>query len=515
MQHTPVRRRHVLGMLAAASMPLLPGSAVAQDRVLRVVSPWAFDSFDPLETGYVLARLGIGETLVAVQPDGKLVGGLAESWTVDDDKLTWRFRLRQARFHDGTPLLAPHVAETLNKVRGQAESLSAIPVADLRAENDRTLLIRTKTPFAPLPSYLTDYAGVILAPASYDAAGQAQQAIATGPYRVTALHGTQGTDAAAFLDYWGAQPIIPRLRYTAVALGDTRASMAEAGEADLIFTLLPQSVARIVAGGRARVLNATIPRARVLVLNLRLPQFADLQVRRAMSLGIDRDGIAAAILKHKPSAATQLLPPVLAGWYDPALPPLRYDPVEAKRLLASAGWVAGSDGVLAKDGQRLSAIVLVPSNRPELPVMAQAIQAGYQDLGIALDIRPGPSGAVPGAIHDGTLQAGLIARTYVNVPDPIGTILPDFTRVSPVWASPGFQDETLDGLVGDYLASFDPAALPELRKKIVTILQDQLPVIPVSWFESNAAVSTAVEPASVVLDPYEQSYGVQRIRWAA
>ena len=51
--------------------------------------------------------------------------------------------------------------------------------------------------------------------------------------------------------------------------------------------------------------------------------------------------------------------------------------------------------------------------------------------------------------------------------------------------------------------------------KIVTILQDQLPVITISWFESNAAVSTAVDPASVVLDPYEQSYGVQRIRWAA
>ena len=136
-------------------------------------------------------------------------------------------------------------------------------------------------------------------------------------------------------------------------------------------------------------------------------------------------------------------------------------------------------------------------------------------MGIALDIRPGPPGAVPGAIRDGTLQAGLIARTYVNVPDPIGTILPDFTSVSPVWASPGFQDESLDGLVGEYLGSFEPAALPALRQKIVAILQDQLPVIPVSWFESNAAVSTAIDPASVVLDPYEQSYGVQRIRWAA
>ena len=269
------------------------------------------------------------------------------------------------------------------------------------------MLIRTKSPFAPLPGYLTDYAGVILAPAAYDAGGQAQRAIATGPYRVTALHGTQEIEAAAFPDYWGAQPVIPRpaLHGSQPRRHPRQHGRGRGGRPGVHPCSRNRSTASWRAG-RARVVNATIPRARIMVLNLRLPQFADVQVRRALSLGIDRDGIASAILKHKPSAATQLLPPVLAGWYDPALPPLRYDPAEAKRLLASAGWVPGADGVLTKGGQRLAAVVLVPSNRPELPVMAQAIQAGYQDLGVALDIRPGPSGALPGAIRDGTLQAG-------------------------------------------------------------------------------------------------------------
>lgn len=157
---------------------------------------------------------------------------------------------------------------------------------------------------------------------------------------------------------------------------------------------------------------------------------------------------------------------------------------------------------------------MVPSNRPELPLMAQAIQAGFRALGIALDVRPGPSASVPGAIRGGTLQAGLISRTYVNVPDPIGTILPDFTSEVPVWASPGFRDPGLAGLVRDYLAGFDDAQRPALRRRITAVLQDKLPVIPVSWTESNAAVSNAVDPASVELDPFEMSYGVQRIRWA-
>jgi len=122
--------------LGAASLPGLPAilPARAAERVLRVISPWEFDSPDPIETGYILGRMGIGETLVGVRPDGQLNGLLAESWSVDPDHLTWRFHLRDARFHDGTPVTTAHVAWTLARVRSQAESLSAIPVAELRAE---------------------------------------------------------------------------------------------------------------------------------------------------------------------------------------------------------------------------------------------------------------------------------------------------------------------------------------------------------------------------------------------
>jgi peptide/nickel transport system substrate-binding protein len=508
-------RRRFLG--AAAALPTLPAfvrPALAAEAVLRVVAPWEYDSPDPIETGYILRRMGIGETLVGVQPDGKLVGLLAESWAVDPDHLTWRFRLRAAKFHDGTSLAAADVARTLERVRSKAESLSAIPVAELRADGDRTLVIRTKTPFAPLPSYLTDYAGVVLAPSAYDGDGRPQRPIGTGPYRVTAVQGTRTIEAEAFTDYWGAKPTIPRTRYIAVVLGDTRASMAQAGEADIAFTLLPQAAQAIERSGSARILRLTIPRVRMMTMNLRLPQFADVRVRRALSLAIDRAGIANAVLHHPPSAATQLLPPLLTGWYDPALPPLKQDVPEAKRLLAEAGWQPGADGVLVKDGQKLQAGMLVPANRPEIPVMAQAMQAQFREIGFAVDVKPGPSNALPGAVRDGSLQTALLARTYVNVPDPIGTILPDFASDHPVWTSPGFVDPDLRAIVQRYIATFDEAALPPLRKQIVTILQDQLPVIPVSWYEHNAAVSTHVALDSVTLDPFEQSYLVPAMRWA-
>ena len=508
-------RRLVLAAPALLAPMLRPGRALADEPVLRVAAPWSYDTPDPVDTGFILTRMSIGETLVTAGPDGRVVGGLAESWAVDADRLTWRFRLRAARFHDGTPVTAAVVAAALMRVQPKAETLSTIPFAAIEPNGEREVVLRTRTPFAPLPSFLTDYAGVILAPASYDAAGEVLRAIGTGPYRITGVQGAQVVEAAQFAGYWGARPAIGRVRYTAAALGETRANLAESGEADLTFTLLPQAAQRIQAGGQADILHATIPRVRMLTMNLALPQFADLRVRRALSLAIDRAGIARAVLRDPASAATQLLPPVLAGWHDPALPPLRRDLGEARRLLAEAGWAPGDDGVLAKDGVRLAAVLNVPSNRPELPVMAQALQAQVREAGMALDVQPVQSSAIPAAARSGAMQAALIARTYVNVPDPIGTILPDFASDQTIWASIGYRSPAMRTLVGDYVGSFDGAEQAKLRTAIADLLQTDLPVLPVSWFEHNAAVSTRLDTASVRLDPFEISYLLPQVRWSA
>ncbi len=510
-----ISRRKVLAATALLSPAVRPRRAAAQTRTLRVVSPWTYDTPDPLDTGYILTRLGIGETLVTVTPDGRLSGGVAERWAVDADRLTWRFRLRDARFHDGTPVTADIVAAALVRVQPKAETLSTIPFTAIEANGDREVVLRTRTPFAPLPSFLVDYAGVVLAPSSYDASGTVTRPVATGAYRVTAVGGVQTIEAEAFPGYWGKQPAIDRIQYTAAPDGETRANLALSGEADLSYTLLPQAADRIAAGGRATILRATIPRVRMVTMNLQLPQFSDLRVRQALSLAIDRSGIARTILRDPASTATQLLPPVLTGWYDPALPPLHRDVPEAKRLLAEAGWTTAADGVLVRGSDRMAATLLVPSNRPELPVMAQALQAELREVGVALDIRLGQPSAIPQAARNGSLQTALLARTYVNVPDPIGTILPDFASDAGIWASTGYRSDALRGLVRQYIENFDEGDQPRLQREIVELLQHDLPVIPVAWFEHNAAVSTRLVPASVKLDPFEVSYCLAEMRWAA
>ncbi len=511
MIFSSISRRLVLAMGLAAPLTALPARAQQVEPVLRVVAPWEYTSNEPSDTGYILTRMGVGETLVQVEPEGQLVGGVAANWTVSEDRLTWRFSLRPAAtFHDGSPVTAEAVAASLKRAFA-GESLSAVPLDGVSVDGS-DVLIRTRTPFSVLPAFLCDYASIILAPSSYGPDGKVAKIVATGPYRLVSIDGKTSLELERFEGYARQKPVIARARYTAVVNGDTRANIAIAGDADLVYTLAPTAAARINAARQTKVESLTIPRSRVLFFDSGLPQFSDVRVRRAIALAVDRAGIARAILRHPESAATQLLPPVMTGWHRADLPVLAYDPAAARTLLDQAGWLAGADGIRAKDGVRLAAKLITLANRPELPVMASAIQAQLRQIGMDIAIEVGPGNSVPAAIKDGTMQFTLVSRTYVNVPETIATLIPDFTRERSNWGSVRWSGrDAMRTSTDAYLVSFDEAEKDRLRGAMMRMLHEEMPAVPVSWTEHTVAVSSRLR--NVAIDPYEMRYLIERMDW--
>jgi peptide/nickel transport system substrate-binding protein len=497
-------RRLLLGTAFAAFLAGIALPALAEPGVLRVAAPWEYTSNEPSDTGYIMARMQIAETLVMVEPDGKLVGGIAESWSVAEDRLTWRFPIRAGlTFHDGSPVTADAATASL-KLALTGESMQQIPVDEIKADGN-AIVIRTKTPFSHLPAVLVDYASVILAPASYGPDGKVVKVIGSGPFKIVSQDRNTVLELERFDGYRGEKAKVARARYTAIPNGDTRTNVAIAGDADIIFTTVPSATARIDAGGQMKVTSLTIPRIRVLAFNSGLPQFEDAKVRRALSLAIDRPGIAAAVLRHSASAATQLIPPVLKDWHNPALPPLTRDVAGARKLLDEAGWVPGTDGVRSRNGVRLIGRMLTIANRPELAVIGQAIQAQLKDIGAEITVEPVPSASIPAAIRDGTMQMSMFARTYVNVPEVIATIIPDFTRERSTWGTLNWPGrDRVKALTDEYVRSFDDARKQALRMEITAIIHDETPVAPIAWFEHTIAVSNRV--AGLVIDPYEMRY---------
>ena len=92
-----MRAVSVMTPLIAAMLGLTcTTDSLARDRVLQVVGPWEITGIDPVRAGYVFGRMGVAETLVTVDGDGNPIPALAESWSVSDDRLVWRFALRPA-----------------------------------------------------------------------------------------------------------------------------------------------------------------------------------------------------------------------------------------------------------------------------------------------------------------------------------------------------------------------------------------------------------------------------------
>ncbi|KTT07896.1 ABC transporter substrate-binding protein, partial [Pseudacidovorax intermedius] len=178
-------------------------------------------------------RLQIAETLTDAADDGTPRPGLARGWTVSADGLTWRFSLRPAaRFHDGSPVDAAAVVRCLQAARTPPSLLSQAPIEAIDAEDAATVRIRLARPHGGLPALLAHSSTLVLAPASFGPDGGVRAIVGSGPYRVLALAPPQAVEAGAFEGYDGPRPAIERVRYLAAGRAETRALMAQAGQAD-------------------------------------------------------------------------------------------------------------------------------------------------------------------------------------------------------------------------------------------------------------------------------------------
>ena len=504
-----MRMMKALFLTLTLGAPISVSSACAE--TLKVAGPWEIAGIEPAQTGYVFSRLQVAETLVTTDKQGTLAPGLAKRWTVSDDGFNWSFTLRDnAVFHDGTKVTAEAAVASLRRTLGGVGVLSQAPIAEIAGEGGE-IRIKLHKPFSALPAYLVHFSTIILAPSSFDGAGKITGIVGSGPYRVKTLTPPARLELESSGRWWGGEPGITEVSYLAVGQGETRALMAESGEADLVFSMLPVSVDRLKANPKLDVQIATIPRTRILKVNAGSPFFDQIEERQAISAAIDRVGITKVILRNADLAATQLFPPAMKGWNMPGVEPLTQDVEKAKALLAAAGWTPGRDGILEKDGKRFSVTMLTYSSWPELPPLATALQAQLRRVGIDVKVSVGNSSEIPARHKDGTLEMGLISRLYSIVPDPVGTLLQDYGPGGSDWGAMGWDNKEMQAVVEKLAATSDASVRAPLETQAAEILQQELPSIPVTW--SELAIVSSKRITGVAVDPLEVNYGLSSIRW--
>lgn len=512
-------RRSTLLAVPALLAPLALGAcdagdtSSAGDGPLRVVGPFEVHSLDPIADGEVFTRLEVAETLVTADETGRIVPGLATGWDSTDRGRTWTFDLpADVTFHDGTPLTAEAVVSSLELAAAQeASPLAGVPITEMRAE-DADVVVELESAYDLLPAVLTHYSAQVLAPAAYDQDGSVTEVIGTGPYRVESLQLPAEITTTAFDGYRGETPEVEQVTFQAVARPEQRAIMAASDQADVVFGLEPAGRERVEAADGVAMASSLQPRTILLKVNNEHPILGDVRVRRALSAALDREAMAGAVLREPELAATQLLPPSLEEW-QADVEPLTFDPAAATDLFAEAGWTPGADGVLEKDGRPLRLTLTTYPDRPELPALATAIQASLRDVGVDLEVDVTNSSEIPAGHGDGSLELGLLAKHFALVSDPLVDIDSVFAEGGSDWGAMRWEDaevrQALDGL---------EAGLPEdeaaaARATVVSTVQDELPVIPVSWYRMSAAVTDDVE--GFVMDPLETSWRFSSLSWDA
>lgn len=503
--------RKVIGcllLLLCIAMPALGG-----EKPVVVVCAWETKGLDPLLSGFVFMRMGCIEPLVLSDRKGGVVPGLAQSWSISDDGLTWTFTLREGvLFHDGTPLTGEAAAQSLNRTLTKGAIFKGTPVQSFSGDG-MNVIVKTERPFSALLAYLGNYSAGISAQSAFDKDGKAVAVIGTGFYRLVSFEGNAVFNFEAFDGYWGRKAVIPSARYLAVTNPETRVMMAESGEGDIVVDVPSVSLERLRARKDLTVISQPLPRVRLLTLNSKLPFFETAELRHALSCLIDRDGIAAAILKNPKAAATQLLPP-LNPWFNDTLTPLKHDAEEARAILKRNGWVRDSKGHLAKDGIPYSFELLTYSSRPDLPLIAEVIQQALRDEGITMTIRVENSDMVPERNKNGTLEAAFIARNFGQIVDPIGNLSSDYgpEESRGGWGAMHWTSPTLNDGITAYMSAFREAEREETRRGMTKILQDELPVIPVAWYDNHVVVNSRL--LGIDLDPAESRAYVEGVEWS-
>lgn len=355
--------RRLAGILVAGCV----AATGAQAQTLNIASSAPVTSMDPhyhTLTPNESLDSHIYERLIDRDATGHMIGSLAVSWRLRDDH-TWEFKLRDAKFHDGTPFTAEDVAYTIARVPRVKNSPASFgvytkAVTGTEIVDPHTILLHTTDPYPLLPSDLTQ---VFIIPHTLgeDPATEdfnsGKDAIGTGPFRLISYRPGDRIEMERFDGYWGPKPHWQKVNYRIISNDAARTASVLAGDTDIIEFVPPTDLPKLrddkrvtlaqVVGNRAIYLwldhahtgaspFVTGPNGEALTTN----PLKDVRVRRALSLAVNRQGIVDRVMEGAAVPTAQYLSPGTYS-YVPDLKPDPFDPAKAKALLAEAGFPNG------------------------------------------------------------------------------------------------------------------------------------------------------------------------------
>ena len=353
------------------------------------------------------------ECLLTVGEDGTLQPGQAESYDVSEDGLTWTFHLRDGlKWSDGSDLTAndfvyswkrvcdpevaaPYAETVLGMVKGYDEAIDGnLDALGVSAPDDSTLVVELANPcsyFGSLAAFAT------LSPvqeATIEANGEAwatapETYVSNGPFYMTEWVPGSHITFSKNPYYWNADAIkLDRLKFVLMEDSNAAYSAYQTGEVLMIKDVPTEEIPSLT--GTDDFYVDPIIGTYYISLNIQKAPFDDVNVRKALSLAIDREYVASTLMQGTYTAAGNFMGP---GWMDtdgtefmsnanggkPYIDTTNFEAnlEEAKQLLADAGY---------PDGEGFPTISYTTNDAGYHKVVAEYLQQAWAELGIDLQV---------------------------------------------------------------------------------------------------------------------------------
>lgn len=457
--------RIVLFVIALALLVISVAPVAAQDNILRITSNFDIRTADPhiayeTETWTTVGLFYRG--LVEMITTDTVGPALAESWTVSDDGLVYTFTLREGGlFSNGREITAEDVKYSFERELDPNfpsptsffyEAIVGVPeyrdgsadeVSGIRIVDPLTVEFTLSTPVWSFLQRLALPPGAIVAREGVEAAGEdfGRQPLGAGPFVLDSWEPGLRISGSRNPNYFKAgAPAVDGFTIDLLVEPSVGILRIDSGEADIAFDWVPSTeyprIAADPALAERLIPSVAFPNIDYLVFQHRTAPFDDINVRRALSMAINRDRLV-QLLNGRASAATGPLPDAMPG-NNPDLVPLAYDPEGAQAMLAEAGYPDG-----------LTTVILTNTDPTNLQI-AQAVISDWEQIGVTATLESIDNAQFLDILinQPETIQVAM-TNWYHDYLDPSNTYEP-LLQCGGSYNWGGYCNEELDALFAEY-----------------------------------------------------------------
>lgn len=410
-----------------------------------------------------------------------------------------------AHWADGAPITAADWLLTYRMVRDPNTSVKSTfgwdDIASAQAPDPYTLVLHLRQPnvavlgilgyggagYPPLPDHLLH--GVRdLRESAYD-----EHPLSSGPYVLKQWTHGGSLIFAPNPHYFRGAPHLREVVWKVIPDVNSLLNAFLTHDVDVYPSVQSDELQHVQHIGGTTVVSRLVANWRHLGINCARPQLADVRVRRAIAEAVDWARIERSVYHSVDQLAVSDIFPQL--WAAPSLPPYRYDPSDARALLAAAGWRMGADNVLHKGAMAMHLSVVATSGHQQNSQSQLLIQSMLREVGIDVAVRNYAGSylfAQSGPLYTGRYDLEWSIDT--NGPDPENSGNWNGAFIPPHGANTSWLNDSIVNSTSMAAArTFDQQKRKALYQQEETRIREIVPAVFFSWETDNTVMNDDVK----------------------